>query len=124
MNLLDFVELGIIKTHRAAQRFAEDLVDRWHDDQVAGELRDVLGLTPREYQAWTTGGVSLLTIARWRKEGLPPLDPKKAWFKLTGRPPRERIGYLEATLPTRQEKRKRTPGVRSLGRANAKGRGR
>lgn len=95
MTLLDFIRLGIIKTHRMAQAFAEDLVDRWHNDQVPGRLQDALGPTPREYQAWTTGGVSLLTIARWRKEGAPPLDPERPWFKLAGRPPRERVGYVE-----------------------------
>ena len=107
MTLLDFIKLGIIKTHRTAQEFAEDLVDRWHNDQVPGELRDVLGLTPREYQAWTTGGVSLLTIARWQKEGLPSLDPERPWFKLAGRPPRERVGYLEEKLGSEKRPRRR-----------------
>jgi hypothetical protein len=108
MTLLDFIRLGIIKTHRRAQEFAEDLVDRWHNDQIPGELPDVLGLTPREYQAWTTGGVSLLTIARWRKEGPPALDAERPWFKLTGRPPRERVGYLEEKLGSEKRKRRRT----------------
>jgi hypothetical protein len=107
MTLLDFIELGIIRTHRTAQEFAEDLVDCWHDDQVPGNLQDALGLTPREYQAWTTGGVSLLTIARWRKEGLPALDLAKPWFKLAGRPPRESVGYLDAKVEADKRKRRR-----------------
>ena len=107
MTLLDLIRLGIIKTNRRAQEFAEDLVDRWHNDQIPGELQDVLGLTPREYQAWTTGGVSLLTIARWRREGPPALDVERPWFKLAGRPPRERVGYLEEKLQTGKRHRRR-----------------
>lgn len=117
MTLLDFIQLGIITKDRTAQQFAEDLVDRWHNDQIPGELRDVLGLTPREYQAWTTGGVSLLTIARWRKEGPPPLDPKKPWFKLAGRPPQESVGHLEEKLE--KTKRKKPPRPRSPSRTRS-----
>ena len=113
MTLLDFIQLGIITKERTAQEFAENLVDCWHNDQIPGQLRNVLGLTPREYQAWTTGGVSLLTIARWRKEGSPPLDPKKPWFKLAGRPPQERVGYLEEKLE--MTKRKKHSRSRSQG---------
>lgn len=120
MTLLDFIQLGIITKDRVAQEFAENLVDRWHDDQIPGQLRDVLGLTPREYQAWTTGGVSLLTIARWRKEGSPPLDPKKPWFKLAGRPPQESVGYLEEKL--KMTKQKRRTGNRGPGRTSSKSR--
>jgi hypothetical protein len=120
MTLLDFIQLGIIRTHRTAQDFAEDLVDCWHRDQVPGELRDVLGLTPREYQAWTTGGVSLLTIARWRKQGPPSLDAGKPWFKLAGRPPRERVGYLEEKLETEKGKRRTVPRGRVATRASSK----
>ena len=89
MTLIDFIKLGIVRGHAQAEKLAEDLVDRWHDDLIPGELQDVLGLTSREYQAWTTGGVSLLTIARWQQTSHPALDPGKPWFKLSGRPPRE-----------------------------------
>src|SRR5687768_8796446 len=95
MTLLDFIKLGLIRTHAAAERFALELVDRWHEDLIPGELNDVLGLTPREYQAWTTGGVSLLTIARWQSTSHPPLDPSKPWFRIGGRPPQEEVGYLQ-----------------------------
>ncbi len=81
MTLIDFIKLGIIRADSQAERFAADVVDRWHDDLIPGELRDILGLTPREYQAWTTGGVSLLTIARWQRTSHPPLDANKPWFK-------------------------------------------
>ena|SRR5437868_15410797 len=97
MNLIDLIKLGIIHSHAQAERLAEDLGDRWHEDRIAGELNDVLGLTSPEYQAWTTGGVSLLTIARWQQTSHPPLDSAKPWFKLSGQPPREVVGYLEAT---------------------------
>src|SRR5206468_8589156 len=97
-------------------------VDRWHNDQVPGRLQDALGLTPREYQAWTTGGVSLLTIARWRTEGPPPLDADKPWFKLTGRPPHERVGYLEEKTESEKRNRRHVPHIGGAGRTNSKGR--
>jgi hypothetical protein len=120
MTLLDFIELGIITKDRTAQEFAEELVDRWHKDQIPGQLHEVLGLTPREYQAWTTGGVSLLTIARWRKEGPPPLDRKKPWFKIAGRPPQENVGYLEEKLKMAKRKRHPRTRVRNPGRTRSK----
>lgn len=120
MTLLDFIQLGIITKDRTAQEFAESLVDCWHKDQVPGQLCDVLGLTPREYQAWTTGGVSLLTIARWRKEGPPPLDPKKPWFKLAGRPPQESVGYLEEKLEMTKRKSHPRPRSRGPGRTSSR----
>jgi hypothetical protein len=107
MTLLDLIKLGVIKSDAAAERFAADLVDCWHDDRIPGELTEVLGLSPREYQAWTTGGVSLLTIAHWQQTSHPPLDVSKPWFKLTGRPPREEVGYLEARNSATPKKRQR-----------------
>ena len=95
MTLLDLIKLGIIKTHAQAERFAADLVDRWHDDQIPGELNDVLGLTAREYQAWATGHVSLLTIAQWQRTSHPPLDPSRPWFRVSGKPGAEVVAYLE-----------------------------
>lgn len=65
---------------------------------------EVLGLSQREYQAWTTGGVSLLTIARWQQTSHPPLNVSKPWFKIGGKPPNEKIGYLSH----RKEKLKRS----------------
>jgi hypothetical protein len=95
MTLLDFIKLGLIKTHAQAEKFSEDLVERWHANEVPGNLQDVLGLTHREYQAWTTGGVSLLTIAHWHQTSHPPLDVNRPWFKLSGPPGNELVGYLE-----------------------------
>jgi hypothetical protein len=95
MTLLDLIKLGIVSTHAKAETMAEQLVERWHNRQIPGELRDVLGLTHREYQAWTTGGVSLLTIAQWHKTSHPPLDASKAWFRLRGEPGDETVGYLK-----------------------------
>jgi hypothetical protein len=94
MTLLDLIKLGVIKTDAAAERFAADLIDCWHDDKIPGELTEVLGLSPREYQAWTTGGVSLLTIARWQQTSHPALDITQPWFKLGGKAPHEKVGYL------------------------------
>jgi hypothetical protein len=114
MNLIDLIKLEVIRSHAQAEKLAADLVDRWHEDRIAGELHDVLGLTPRQYQAWTTGGVSLLTIARWQQTSHPPLDPARPWFKLSGRPPREVVGYLEdrngrkARRPVKSRKQKST----------------
>jgi hypothetical protein len=96
MTLLDLIKLGLVKTDAKAEEFAANLIDRWHDDQIPGELNDILGVTPREYQAWTTGGVSLLTIAHWHRTSHPPLDPDRPWFKLSGRPGQEVVGYLES----------------------------
>ncbi len=95
MTLLDLIKLGIIVSHAKAEAMAEQLVDLWHGHQIPGELRDILGLTHREYQAWATGGISLLTIAHWHKTSHPPLDPSKAWFRLRGQPGHEVVGYLE-----------------------------
>ncbi|MCI0380579.1 MAG: hypothetical protein L0215_23580 [Gemmataceae bacterium] len=94
MTLIDFIKLGIIRTDAEAERFAADLVDRWHDDLIPGELNEIIGLTTREYQAWTTGGVSLLTIANWHQTSHPPLNVNKPWFRHSGRPGQERVGYL------------------------------
>lgn len=94
MTALDMIKLGIVPTHEAAEELAETLVDKWHDNLIPGELYDVLGLTPREYQAWATGGVSLLTIAHWQKTSHPPLDHNKPWFRLSGEPGGETVGYL------------------------------
>ena len=60
MTLTDLIKLGIIKNDKAAEKLAADLVDRWHDDQIPGKLNEILGMSAREYQAWTTGG-SLIT---------------------------------------------------------------
>lgn len=106
MTLLDMIKLGLIKTHREAERFAADLVDLWHADRLPGELHDVLGLTDREYQAWTTGGVSLLTIARRHQTGQPPLDLSRAWFKLSGAPGKELVGYLQDRPKKRRARKK------------------
>ena len=114
MTLIDFIKLGIVNSHAQAEKFAADLVDCWHNDQIPGELHDILGLTPREYQAWTTGGVSLLTIAHWQLTSHPALDPGRPWFKLTGQPPRERVGYLEDQEGIRK-KRQRRPLSKSKG---------
>jgi hypothetical protein len=97
MTLLDWIKLGLIKSDATAERFAADLIECWHADKIPGELNEVLGLSPREYQAWTTGGVSLLTIAHWQRTSHPPLDVSKPWFKVGGKPPREGVGYLEDT---------------------------
>jgi hypothetical protein len=113
MTALDMIKLGILPTHEAAEEFAEALVDKWHEDLIPGDLHDVLGLTPREYQAWTTGGVSLLTIARWHKTSHPPLDPSKPWFRTAGEPGVETVGYLsdvpEGSKSTPRETRKQVP---------------
>lgn len=105
MTLIDLIKLGLIVTDAQAEKFAENLVDRWHEDQISGELNDVLGLTPREYQAWTTGGVSLLTIAHWQQTSHPPLDSSKPWFKLSGRPGREVVGYLDDKVNNKPNRR-------------------
>jgi hypothetical protein len=117
MTLVDLIKLGIVQGHARAEKLAEDLVDRWHEDRIPGELHDVLGLTPREYQAWTTGGVSLLTIARWQQTSHPALDLARPWFKISGRPGRETVGYLEdkngdpahSAKRTRSKRAKRRP---------------
>jgi hypothetical protein len=95
MTLIDLIKLGVIKSDSTAEKFAADLIDSWHEDKIPGELTEVLGLSPREYQAWTTGGVSLLTIAHWQKTSHPPLDVSQPWFKLGGKAPHERVGYLD-----------------------------
>ena len=102
MTLMDWIVLGIIKTHGQAERMAADVVDLWHADKLPGKLQDVLGLSKREYQAWTTGGVSLLTIAHWKRTGAPALDSSKPWFKMSGRPGREKIGYLQEARPNKK----------------------
>jgi hypothetical protein len=66
--------------------------------QAARRIDGRPGLTQREYQAWTT-----LTIAQWRRLSPPPLDKKKPWFKISGRPGDEKVGYLEQ-LKTRKKK--------------------
>ena len=99
MTLVDLIKLRVIKSDAAAERIAADLIDCWHDDKIPGELNEVLGLSPREYQAWTTGGISLLTIAQWQQTCHPPLDVSKPWFRLGGKPPREQVGYLESRKP-------------------------
>lgn len=95
MTLLDWIVFGIIKTHAQAEKAAHDVIDLWHADRIPGNLEDVLGLSRREYQAWTTGGVSLLTIANWKQAAPPALDASKPWFKISGKPGHERVGYLE-----------------------------
>ncbi len=107
MTLIDLIKLGIIKTDARAEKFAADLIDCWHDDRIPGELNDILGLTARAYQAWTTGGVSLLTIAHWQMTSHPPLDSSKPWFKLSGRPPAEVVGYLEDKLARHGARRRK-----------------
>lgn len=111
MTLIDLIKLGVIQTDAKAEEAGAALVDRWHEDRIPGELHDVLGLTPREYQAWTTGGVSLLTIARWQQTSHPPLDAAKPWFRLSGRPGRELVGYLESLTG----KKARKPHHKKLG---------
>jgi hypothetical protein len=96
MTLIDLIKLGVIKSESVAERFAADLIDCWHDGRIPGELTEVLGLSPREYQAWTTGSVSLLTIAHWQQTSHPPLDVSQPWFKLGGKPPNEMVGYLSS----------------------------
>jgi hypothetical protein len=114
MTLLDLIRLGIVHTHRSAEKLAADLIDSWHADQLPGDLQDILGLNAREYQAWTTGGVSLLTIGAWRRQSAPELDSDKPWFKLSGRPPREVVGYLEDKVADAKNKprRKKAPVAR------------
>jgi hypothetical protein len=113
MTLIDLIKLGLVDSDTKAEEFAADLVDHWHEGRIPGELRDVLGLTPREYQAWTTGEVSLLTIACWHQTSHPPLDVSRPWFKLSGKPGRETVGYLEdkrtrkQTVKDRSNPRKR-----------------
>jgi hypothetical protein len=108
MTLIDLIKLGIVRSDEAAEKFAADLVDRWHDDRIPGQLNDVLGLTPREYQAWTTGGVSLLTIAHWQQNSHPPLDVNKPWFKITGKPGQEVVGYLDEKIARKRKLRTTT----------------
>ena len=108
MTLIDLVKLELIDSDAKAEEFAADLVDRWHEGRIPGELRDVLGLTPREYQAWTTGEVSLLTIAHWHETSHPPLDTSRPWFRISGKPGRESVGYLDDKLA-----RTRTPRQRA-----------
>ncbi len=105
MTLIDLIKLSVIKSDAAAEKFAADLTDCWHDDMIPGELNEILGLSPREYQAWTTGGVSLLTIAHWQQTSHPPLDVSKPWFKIAGKPPRERVGYLQDRQPAAKRRR-------------------
>ncbi len=112
MTLVDFIKLGIINSDVKAEEFAAELVEKWHQDRIPGELRDVLGVTPREYQAWSTGGVSLLTIAYWHQTCHPPLDLNRPWFKLSGKPGREVVGYLE-NARGRSAARKRERNARS-----------
>src|SRR3954453_5097872 len=100
MTALDMIKLGIVNSHDAAEELAETLMDKWHENLIPGELYDVLGLTPREYQAWATGGVSLLTIANWHKTSHPPLDASRPWFKASGTPGSETVGYLEEVPPS------------------------
>lgn len=107
MTLIDLIKIGLVRTDAQAEAFAERLVDAWHRDLLPGDLHDVLGLSRREYQAWTTGGVSLLTIANWHRNGEPSLDVKKPWFKLSGKPGREKVGYLGARSPTHRRSRLR-----------------
>jgi hypothetical protein len=111
MTLVDLIKLGLIKTDAAAEKFAADLIDCWHDDKIPGELNEVLGLSSREYQAWTTGGVSLLTIAHWQQTSHPPLDSSKPWFKLSGRPPGEVVGYLEQRAAVNGKRRRPAPAT-------------
>lgn len=112
MTLIDLIKLDLIDSNDDAERFAADLIDRWHDDLIPGDLYDVLGLTRREYQAWTTGGVSLFTIAQWQQNSHPPLDPSRPWFKLSGPPGREKVGYLE-DKPANRRRRQRGAQVKS-----------
>ena len=108
MTLIDLVKLELIDSDAKAEEFAADLVDRWHEGRIPGELRDVLGLTPREYQAWTTGEVSLLTIAYWHQTSHPPLDVSRPWFKISGKPGRESVGYLDDKLARKRPHRQRS----------------
>jgi hypothetical protein len=107
MTLIDLIKLGVLKSDKTAEKFAADLIDRWHDDQIPGELTEVLGLSAREYQAWTTGGISLLTIAHWQRTSHPPLDVSQPWFKLGGKPPNEKVGYLSSRKRKRKERTER-----------------
>lgn len=112
MTLIDLIKLGLINSDVKAEEFAADLVDRWHEGMIPGGLRDVLGLAPREYQAWTTGEVSLLTIAHWHQTCHPSLDLGKPWFKLSGKPGRETVGYLEDKLASKHKTRVRRVATR------------
>jgi hypothetical protein len=42
MSLLDWIVLGILKSHAQAERVANDVVDLWHAGKLPGELTDVL----------------------------------------------------------------------------------
>ncbi|HYV37535.1 MAG TPA: hypothetical protein VE988_17650 [Gemmataceae bacterium] len=106
MTLVDLIKLGIIETNAMAEEFAARLVECWRDNRIPGEIQEILGLSEREYQAWNTGGVSLLTIARWQQHCHPPLDVSRPWFKLKGKPPMEVVGYQE---DRRRSKGKRKP---------------
>ena len=108
MTLMDVIKFGLIKSDAAAKKWAAGLIDCWHEDQIPGELNEILGLSTREYQAWTTGGISLLTIARWHKTSHPPLDVSKPWFKLSGRPPAEVAGYLAQNTLAKPRTRRST----------------
>src|SRR5438067_594533 len=110
MTLIDLIKLGVIRTDARAEEAAAAIVDSWHEDRVPGELHEVLGVSLREYQAWTTGGVSLLTIAKWQQSSHPPLDVSRPWFKLSGRPGQELVGYLEARSTQKRKLRRKRLG--------------
>lgn len=119
LSLLDLIKANLVRTDAQAERFAEVLIENWHTDKIAGELYALIGVNHREYQAWKTGNVSLLTIARWQKNGYPPLDPDRPWFKLSGSPGSEKVGYLEdkpvrRVAPGRKPQTKRVAKVQPL----------
>ncbi len=45
----------------------DDYVDRWHDGDSEGELRDFLGLSPAEYDAWIADAGALTKIVSARR---------------------------------------------------------
>lgn len=44
--------LQLCASGKALLEEVDDFVDRWHDDKVAGELRDYLGMSKEEYELW------------------------------------------------------------------------
>lgn len=45
----------------------DDYVDRWHDSDSQGELRDFLGLSPAEYDEWIADAGALAAIVGARR---------------------------------------------------------
>jgi hypothetical protein len=58
--------------------------------------------------------MSLLTIARWKQTGAPALDTRKPWFKVSGKPGQEKVGYLDDVTVRRNPGAIRTRNGKSI----------